>query len=670
MAGTPPLAAMLLMALTAVLDLQVRATDQRHHDRRMQAWDSTVAGRCAGGTAEGGVAAIRNDAHQTTGLALAINRVETVMLTLFSSNLRTSISRGTVDLNEMTDIHRSMHAQGKHWENNGIDFITAFSLSNAKGLYVGHYFPMDNYHIFYRAPDPQTIYNNADTRWYGSLFNRNTVTRGCDSSPTCSVAVGRIPEEGTSCSDPSRKCDWPTFDQCNTDHCNKTNCCLDASVTFEYSKPRDYSKGADDGRPGDLTYQGQYDPRARSWYTGTIDKWAATGKTESFSDMYVSAVASNLALSATLIIPGYGGADGQDATAGIWVGDWFPGTDFSGSPEQLVLSVDGATVRITISLDLSDIGSAIAAINAGLDGAATASQTEKGQIQLQSASVGAASSVRVDPTSGPNVKAKIFGLGGDVIGDVSFGAPYAPDNRFIDGRDAMAGTFIGERVPHRDKALSRQSQPSDWTGWDFSEHGNLGPHTLVIVVDGNSFDITLDVDLTDPMTAVAVLNDGLRGAATVTLNEDENFVIQSLTYGGGSSVSVDKESSSQKARFMVTPPAGVLLEAEQSLGGLSSDLRRLFSDPDDAIIFGRERQTGLLTVVSINEGVAYPNNTRKCASGATNALIRAAAQLLDNLGEREYVQLQVSQSKFRVSSKIFTKCLVAFCLLKLYMFVR
>ena len=150
-----------------------------------------------------------------------------------------------------------------------------------------------------------------------------------------------------------------------------------------------------------------------------------------------------------------------------------------------------------------------------------------------------------------------------MIGDVSFGAPYAPDNRFIDGRDAMAGTFIGERVPHRDPALSRQSQPSDWTGWDFSEHGNLGPHTLVIVVDGNSFDITLDVDLTDPMTAVAVLNDGLQGAATVTLNEDENFVIQSLTYGGGSSVSVDKESSSQKARFMVTPPAGVLLEAEQ-----------------------------------------------------------------------------------------------------------
>ena len=244
----------------------------------------------------------------------------------------------------------------------------------------------------------------------------------------------------------------------------------------------------------------------------------------------------------------------------------------------------------------------------------------------------------------------MFGLGsdsrftgGESSGNVSFGAAYDPEDPWTDGIDATTGTYIGERIPHRDPKLSRMSKPPTWTGWDFSPDGlldSVDDGTLVVEVDGVTHTVQLDADLTSPTSAVSLLNERLAGVATVSLNPNEQFVISSVTTGRSSSVHIDASSSSKKARFMLSAPAGTLLELNHRLQSMSSDPLEMFSDPQKAIVYSRERRTGLLIAESVGEGVAdMATETRKCASEAETDLIRSASLLLDSLGDREYVQL-------------------------------
>ena len=138
------------------------------------------------------------------------------------------------------------------------------------------------------------------------------------------------------------KYDWPRWETCTNElnSCNKTTCCLDEFLAFSYT-----NAGTDDGRHGDVTYIGQYDPRYRPWYFETIDKWADTGQTESFTSPFMTRPSNFLAMSATMLIPGYSGADGQDATSGTYVGGWFTGADFTGH-EELDCGRDGVCDHI------------------------------------------------------------------------------------------------------------------------------------------------------------------------------------------------------------------------------------------------------------------------------------------------------------------------------------
>ena len=81
-----------------------------------------------------------------------------MMLTGFvNNNLRTELERFTVDPTSLVDLHKSMEAQGKHWQDAaGINFIGSFSISNAKGMYLGFYFPW-TLRQFYKAADPQDV---------------------------------------------------------------------------------------------------------------------------------------------------------------------------------------------------------------------------------------------------------------------------------------------------------------------------------------------------------------------------------------------------------------------------------------------------------------------------------------------------------------------------------
>ena len=218
------------------------------------------------------------------------------------------------------------------------------------------------------------------------------------------------------------KCDWPRWETCTNElnSCNKTTCCLDEFLAFSYT-----NAGTDDGRhgqsdefqmlllcalsadfciAGDVTYIGQYDPRYRPWYFETIDKWADTGQTQSFTSPFMTRPSNFLAMSATMLIPGYSGADGQDATSGTYVGGCFAGADFNGHEEQLVLFVDGTEFVITFSTDLADINVAVQAINVVALGAAVSSETADHKLMIRSSSIGAASSVRIGPSSGSTIQ--------------------------------------------------------------------------------------------------------------------------------------------------------------------------------------------------------------------------------------------------------------------------
>jgi len=154
----------------------------------------------------------------------------------------------------------------------------------------------------------------------------------------------------------------------------------------------------------------------------------------------------------------------------------------------------------------------------------------------------------------------------------------------------------------------------------------------------------LDSDLNDPLDAVAALNEGLDGAATVTLNGDGNFAIQSSTTGPGSTVRLDPDLTSPKAKLMLSPPLGHSSAYWLKLTYLSDFLESGFPNTDKHTVYVRERTTGLLIAESVNEQIAWPNATRKTAIHAENRLISASAAMLDSLGDRAYVQMQLDES--------------------------
>ena len=142
------------LALFAVLLPALLAGAQSHCDDPINEHDCPVRNT----SAAAGASAIRNSGVQTTGLSLAIARLEAMMLTGFvNNNLRTELERFTVDPTSLVDLRKSMEAQGKHWQDAaGINFIGSFSISNAKGMYLGFYFPW-TLRQFYKAADPQDV---------------------------------------------------------------------------------------------------------------------------------------------------------------------------------------------------------------------------------------------------------------------------------------------------------------------------------------------------------------------------------------------------------------------------------------------------------------------------------------------------------------------------------
>ena len=112
------------------------------------------------------------------------------------------------------------------------------------------------------------------------------------------------------------------------------------------------------------------------------------------------------------------------------------------------------------------------------------------------------------------------------------------------------------------------------TGWDFRS-GGLGAQELVLDISGTTYTVALDTDLTDPADAAAVLSEALDGIATVLMIEDGftagNIIIETVSVGAGSYIRV-LESSSEKAKMMLTPPLEGMSGLTISLSSLSQFL--------------------------------------------------------------------------------------------------
>jgi Ca2+-binding EF-hand superfamily protein len=333
---------------------------------------------------------------------------------------------------------------------------------------------------------------------------------------------------------------------------------------------------------------------------------------------------STLGISAELVIPGNGGSDGIDATAGAFHGGWFAGADFSEEPEELVLIVDNEpTIRIDFNHSATDIDSVVAFINIRLGGAAIASVNVEGGITITSVSTGGSSRVTMDNHTGDILKRYVFGLDSLVAGQEFLGPPRPPKQRQFDGQDATSGTLIGERVPHTSSTM----QMTHSEGWDFTNEG-LGAQELLLDVDGETHTIMLETDLTDPIDVADTINATLGGTAVARVSDDAftpgNIVIQSATTGYGSTIRLNPASST-KAKLLLAKPMEILFNMGTQLDAQSQFLRDGFPNPNKFVVYVMENQTGLLISDSVHEGYANADGTRKCASAADNPLIRASA---------------------------------------------
>ena len=372
-----------------------------------------------------------------------------------------------------------------------------------------------------------------------------------------------------------------------------------------------------------------------------VKRFALTGQTQSLSNVFPTMQVIGgvnhyqLGVVAGVSVPGDYGADGTNATAGVFKGGRFVGANFSNAVEELSLSVDGGdTISIKFIADLSDIGSALAVIKKGLGTAATVTANGAGGITISSTSVGASSTVRLKESTGAVVLIKVFGTDSRfaVSGNVTLGPPRSKIEREIDGRNATAGTYIADRAPHTGRMLPVKLGIADWTAnWNFS----MSEQKLGLDIDNKTYNVKLDSNINNPADTVGVLNNALKGIATAQLVQggfyDGTIVITSSTVGSSSSVRVNPTVSSEKARMTFAKPIDTQFIAVLRLAKLSTYLREGFPDSESFVVYAAEAQTGFLIAESVEEGIANPDGSRKCASEANHPLIKSAAQLLGSL---------------------------------------
>lgn len=390
--------------------------------------------------------------------------------------------------------------------------------------------------------------------------------------------------------------------------CSAETCCMADQLYFE-NAPRDPVSAG----PGELYHVQQFDPRVRAWYYNAPIQYALTGQVFGWSHVYapVGAGTADLTISATRILPGDSGSVGSDATRGACLGDYYIGADFSAAPGVLVVTVDGSDISVPLSGDLSAPSDAVAALNAGLGGAASAVLDATGnRIQIESAQVGSGSTISI---AGGSEAARLFGFSASTQ---------------VDGSDATAGTYIAERVPHRASGANAPSDPPDpaaWVGFDFS----TSPEDLVLVVDGVNITIPLTTNLDDYSDAVDIINAGLDGAGSASLDDEGKYLtISSSTTGTGSSVSLGPQSG-DSAKKMLCPVVKSVLTVDLYLDDISEALAATFDETDAVYIV--ERSTGLLIADSTGEGVTDEYNNRRCAVSTSHELVRESAYILDNL---------------------------------------
>ena len=189
------------------------------------------------------------------------------------------------------------------------------------------------------------------------------------------------------------------------------------------------------------------------WYFNPIDRWAKARQEKMMGSVFLGgAQGAEIPLAlAGILVPGDDGSDGADAVAGLFWGGVFAGTDFTGVPEEVTLLVDGTRIQIQFSTNCSAIGSALAILNAGLGNVGSAVENDRGGITISSATIGANSVVEVVYTeTGPTVQSQILvtAPGVEISGTEYLGVPPHAEEQSIPGRDATAGTYIGERCPH------------------------------------------------------------------------------------------------------------------------------------------------------------------------------------------------------------------------------
>ena len=473
-------------------------------------------------------------------------------------------------------------------------------IADARGMWFGVFPTLDT---AVRMPDPATADMYTDLL---QPFAAQTIPLG-QSRGVLGVAAGLYDE---TCSDASMYCRWPTWEGCNDDTCNPSTCCMSDQLYVE-----NHPSPLDPSEPGDMFGLRQYDPRVEAWYYDAVDTFSHTGQRFAWSDARVetSNITSNatrLSITATTVIQADSGSTGVGATSGKTIGSYYVGFDYRTAPATLSVTVDGIATSVAMSTDLSQIEAGVAALTAGLSPVAVVTADLDAQrITIESATTGSGSSIRVGD--------------GDVA--VAMGLSQSLN---IDGSDATAGTFIGERIPHRavpQTAPLAAVDPPGFAGFDFSQESEQ----LVLSVDDTTYTIDLNVDLSDPADAVIVINTALAGAATASMDAEGRYMtIVSSTSGPDSTVAVDA-SSGAKAWQMLSPAVKSVVAVDLFLDQISSLLAETFADD---VVYIIERQTGLLIAVSGTERVTTSTGERKCAVNAATDFIRISALQLENMG--------------------------------------
>jgi len=511
---------------------------------------------------------------------------------------------GQADVRDYEELRKAMYFQAKHLLRDAGASSASFAslhIADSRGMWY-KIFP--NLNVGMRMPDPATADMYPEEWWFP--FTATTSQQA--------AAAGLLRAEGSysdSCTDPGAYCNWPSWTCSDTsaEACDQSTCCVTDQLYLETSPSTD-----DESQPGELYELRQDDPRISAWYYNAVIQYALTGQKFAWSDItpVVAGSSTRLTITATIVIPGDSGSDGAAATSGTCVGGWYAGADFSVTPGTLDVVVDGASHSITLSTDLTAVGDAIDALNAGLGANAAADLDPSGRIRITSASIGSGSTVLIDGNA-------------DVAKQMSFSSSITTV-----GSDPSAGTVIVERVPHRaagPSAPQRVLDPAPWEGFDFSQN----PEEMVITVDGTNVTVTLDSNYEDYADLVVAINTELGAAGQAALDADGKLLtITSSTTGPLSSVQIGAERS-ELLRKMVCPVIKSTLAVDLYLDTISEVLSDTFAADTVYIV---DRTTALLVAESAGEGVIDDDGNQKCAVNAETEWIRLSARSLENLGEK------------------------------------